>query len=177
MTELDRARALLQLSAGYFVTALGATSEPDLGRSTPCPEWTVHDLVSHVAEAVDELTSRAGGTPAVTHAGAGLMGHARARVSHLLATIDTADGGDESMVAAAYGGAIELAVHGWDLNVAITGAQLVDAHADELLGLAASLVNDEARARFFGPEVVIHGVASPPDRFVAFLGRDPAWKA
>ena len=62
MSELSDARALLKRSASCLLAALDDVEEPTLVKPTPCPEWDVHDLVLHVADAADELTSRATGS-------------------------------------------------------------------------------------------------------------------
>lgn len=71
-------------------------------------------------------------------------------------------------------GAIEVAVHGWDIARACAVANPIPAAlADELLDLAVLLVTDAERPTLFAPPVPISNRAEMSDRLVAYLGRDP----
>jgi hypothetical protein len=75
-------------------------------------------------------------------------------------------------------GAIEIAVHGWDIRAACGSPQPIpSALADRMLQLAALLVTDTTRAGQFGEPFPASGNATAGDRLVAFLGRNPAWPA
>ncbi len=154
---------LCQRSAAYALDALGRVTDADLDRPTPCPGWDVRQLIVHVTQSADQLsghTGSAAGDP---------VSAARAAIDRLVATA-TDD--------AAYGGAIELVAHGWDLHVALgSGIPVPDEHAAAVLDLATRLVSDEARAAFFAPVVDPGADATASDRLVAFLGRDPSLPA
>lgn len=72
-------------------------------------------------------------------------------------------------------GALEIAVHGWDIGRSCGAARPVPpALAAELLCLAPTLVPGAAeRAPLFGEPVPVPRSAPPGDRLVAFLGREP----
>jgi uncharacterized protein (TIGR03083 family) len=73
-------------------------------------------------------------------------------------------------------GAIDVAVHGWDVGRACgTGQALPERLAEDMLGIAPLLVSDADRPERFGPPVAVAPGASAGDRLVAFLGRDPSW--
>ena len=71
-------------------------------------------------------------------------------------------------------GAVEVAIHGWDV------AQACGRHwpippqlADELLWISPLLVTEGDRPRGFAAPVAVPPHAGPGDRLVAFLGRGP----
>ncbi|RAJ62565.1 uncharacterized protein (TIGR03086 family) [Streptomyces sp. Amel2xB2] len=120
--------------------------------------------------------SRGGGDPAAVF---------RARASRLLGVWTAAGGGDGGLVAVgglplpaaalAHAGALEIAVHGWDIAQATGLPRPVPAAlATELMGTARQLVPSPAvRQPLFGPPLTVPAEADPSDRLVAFLGRDP----
>jgi uncharacterized protein (TIGR03083 family) len=71
-------------------------------------------------------------------------------------------------------GALELAVHGWDLSRACGRREPIPAAlATALLPVSALLVPRTGRYPLFGPPVTVPPEASPSDRLVAYLGRIP----
>lgn len=78
------------------------------------------------------------------------------------------------MVAAA--GAIEIAVHGWDVARACGEQHPIPAlMAEELLDLAQLFVTDVDRPHRFAPRRTPAPFASAQDHLLAYLGRDPNW--
>jgi len=71
-------------------------------------------------------------------------------------------------------GAIELAVHGWDISAACgQGRPIPPPLARELLDVAVLVVNGATRPGLFGAPVPVAPFACPGDRLVAMLGRTP----
>ncbi|HEU5156765.1 MAG TPA: TIGR03086 family metal-binding protein [Streptosporangiaceae bacterium] len=71
-------------------------------------------------------------------------------------------------------GAIEIAVHGWDIYHACGRPRPIPPTlAADLLALAPAVVTDAERPSRFAAPVSVPPSASPGDRLVAFLGRDP----
>jgi hypothetical protein len=72
-------------------------------------------------------------------------------------------------------GAVEIAVHGWDISAARDARRPIDpippALATRMLGLCPLLV--AGREGLFAGPVKVPAQASPGDKLVAFLGRDP----
>jgi uncharacterized protein (TIGR03086 family) len=71
-------------------------------------------------------------------------------------------------------GAVEIAVHGWDIAVTCGGPGTVPPGlASELLPIAALLAPRGTRDGLFADPVPVADLACPGDRLVAFLGRRP----
>jgi uncharacterized protein (TIGR03086 family) len=84
--------------------------------------------------------------------------------------------GDRELAArmAVAAGAIEIAVHGWDISVACGNRRPVPPDlAALLLPIAPLLITPRTRAGLFADPVPVAGRACPGDRLVAFLGRQP----
>lgn len=71
-------------------------------------------------------------------------------------------------------GAIEIAVHGWDVAMACGHRRpMGDGLANDILRLARLLVGDGDRYPMFAAPLDVSPQASPSERLVAFLGRGP----
>jgi uncharacterized protein (TIGR03086 family) len=72
-------------------------------------------------------------------------------------------------------GALEIAVHGWDISRACGRCQPIPrALAGDLLAIAPLLVPSAGRHPLFAAPVSVPPEAGPSDRLAAFLGRTPA---
>ena len=72
-------------------------------------------------------------------------------------------------------GAVEIAVHGWDICRACgLRRPIPPALAVELAGVCALVVTADTRYPAFDAPIAVPRGACPSDRLVAFLGRDPA---
>jgi uncharacterized protein (TIGR03086 family) len=159
---------------------LRGIGEDDLGKSTPCTEFTVGQLEAHLLGSLISLTSLAGGTLVPTSASdlesriadaaqqavetwmeRGIEGTVQAGPRELPATV------------AASILSMEFLVHAWDFASA-TGQKVAvsDEVATYVLGLAEQIVTPELRESVgFGPAIPISGKAPAMDRLVAFSGR------
>ncbi|HEU5028340.1 MAG TPA: TIGR03086 family metal-binding protein [Spirillospora sp.] len=187
--------ALLERSVGYALGGLGGVTPAALGRATPCRGWDLGMLLRHTADSLDALLEAVdtgsvrlhpapGPGPANTppdDPAAALVAALRSGAVRLLGAWTAA--GDRpvtvggcpmraSMVAVT--GAVELAVHGWDIGCA-TGSPrpIPQGLAGLLLDPAMALVTDATRGGLFAPAVPVPGTAAPADRLLAYLGRDP----
>ncbi|WP_436777530.1 maleylpyruvate isomerase N-terminal domain-containing protein [Yinghuangia sp. YIM S09857] len=71
-------------------------------------------------------------------------------------------------------GALEIAVHGWDIARSCRrDTPIPAAIAVELLSVGMLLVPENDRHPLFAPRTPVATVACPSDRLVAYLGRDP----
>jgi uncharacterized protein (TIGR03086 family) len=189
-----------QLDLMPAATTVGSLVQqvPDdrLGDPTPCPDYTVGDLVEHIGglalaftaaaqKATGPLTSSAPSPDASR-----LPTDWRSRIPADLVALGAAwrdPAGWTGMTQAGgvhlpgeVGGLValdEIVLHGWDLAVA-TG-QPFDVDPDLLTavhGFVASFDPDpNAEGRLFGPVVEVSADAPLLDRVLGLAGRDPAW--
>jgi uncharacterized protein (TIGR03086 family) len=146
-----------------------------LGDPTPCPQWSVQDLVDHIVAAPSRFARMARGeavdwsaTPSAGHEPAARF---RAHAEDLLRVV-----GDD----AASGGPVpldwqcaEIAVHTWDLATALgrsTGDLDAEVAERGLAFMRASLTEDN-RGPAFGPEQPAPEGADAYQRIAAFAGR------
>jgi uncharacterized protein (TIGR03086 family) len=194
MTGMTGAETLRQ-AVRYALAAAEPVTPPLLARPTPCLAWDLRALLVHASESLDALAEGlTRGTIALLPAAippdqiADPALAFRRRASALLATCRAGDADGQAagqdtvtiagcplatglMIAA---GAIEVAVHGWDMAAACGGGQQIpDELAAELLGAAGLLIGAAGRAPHFGPPVAVPAGASASDRLTAFLGRSP----
>lgn len=170
----------------------GVTPE-QMSSPTPCPKLDVRGLLNHIvggqhmlADAADGKRidpSQSGVMPDVIGddpAGAyerssKLVLEAFAQPGVLEKTFDIGPGfsGLQALGIAL----MEAVVHGWDLAQAIGQDPGIDpAVADMLLAASRGFVTEQFRSpdgNPFGPPVEVDGDATPVDRLVAFLGRQP----
>ena len=186
--------AVLERAIAYLLGGLALVTPEALARPTPCAHWDLYDLLDHLDdslaalhEAVDtgrvacDLTT--GVEAARRRAGETIIRLVRDRATRLLGGWANAGGApsvridDEPLTAplVAGAGAIEVAVHGWDVSQALGRPRPIPPElADELLGLAVLLVRAPDRPGRFARPVAVPASAPPGDRLVAFLGRRPA---
>jgi len=177
----------------------GVTDE-QLTRPTPCPRYTVGDLLDHIGGLSVAFAEAATKTPPPEAGSEPPLGDAahldpawREAIPDALAALAAAwrkDAAWDGMTAA---GGIEMpgeiaglvaleevVVHGWDLARATGQAYDID---DATLELVRGLVGDFAPADdvvndgtlAFGPKVPVPDSAPRLDQVVALTGRDPAW--
>jgi uncharacterized protein (TIGR03086 family) len=159
-------RGLEQLRA-----LLGAVAPEDLGRATPCSEWTVADLSDHIVNSTAGMATMArGGQPdwaASTHhddPASALHQEGRALIEALAASDSTFP---EGMAAA------ELAVHTYDLATALgrATADLDPEVAEAGRAFMTASMTDDMRGNAFGPEQSAPADADEYQRIAAFAGR------
>jgi uncharacterized protein (TIGR03086 family) len=154
-----------------------------LGRGTPCAEWDLAELLGHLDDSLDALHEgltggRIGlfpGEPGADRAcgfrwracavlGAWAAGPAQERVLVGERPLDV-------RVMAAVG-AVEIAVHGWDVARACGRHRPIPAPlAAESLSVARCVVGEADRGVRFGAPVEVPPRARADARLLAFLGR------
>jgi uncharacterized protein (TIGR03086 family) len=185
-------------AAGQLADLVARVKDDELGKPTPCPAYTLGDLIEHVGGLALAFTASAnkernrlveGASPG----DASRLGEDwRARIPRDLGALAGAwrqPGAWEGMTriagmdapAAMVGltAADELVVHGWDVARA-TGQPY--AGDPEALGAAQSFLVQFASPDApagpevpFGPSRELPGDAPQLDRVVALAGRDPGW--
>jgi uncharacterized protein (TIGR03086 family) len=161
---------------------------------TPCPEWTVRDLLNHVigtlwlSEALfNDSTARypmapgglpatdlAGDDPAAAYADASAAALTAASTGDALSRVHATALGDMPGPALAGFTTLDILVHGWDLAKA-TGQQpsLDDAVTEHVLAFAEHAITPGFRGTRVGAAIPVSPDASVTDRLVAFMGRQP----
>ncbi len=179
---------LLQRAIRYALGATHAVTPECLSRPTPCRGWDLRMLLRHVCESVAALqegldTGRVALCPvADDEAAVDPAAIFRARAIRLLDAwsgaarhgrdIDIADQHLAGTVMA-YAGALEIAVHGWDISQTCGHEQPIPLDlAVELSTIASLLVPETNRHPLFAAPVAVPQTAEPGERLLAFLGRD-----
>jgi uncharacterized protein (TIGR03086 family) len=190
--------ALLERAVGYTLGQLQAVSAAALARATPCQGWDLRELLVHMDDSLATMqealslrsvapeppasASSAGALPG-GDAAESLVAGLRARGRQLLGALT---GGDDSLVwvgglpvpmrIVTSAGAIDVAVHGWDVGRACgTGGAMPGELAEDMLSIAPLLITSADRPGRFASPVPVLAEANACDRLVAFLGRDPQW--
>ncbi|MFC7450435.1 TIGR03086 family metal-binding protein [Rhodococcus daqingensis] len=180
--------ALLERSIAYTLGSLQLVTEESMGRATPCRGWDLRELLAHMNDALGTLQEAALDrhivlAPAAVgpDPGADPVAALCDRACRLLgswARSGDPEGiliGGVSMAAGIVpaAGALEIAVHGWDVARACGRDRPIPPDlAEELLTCATLFVSDADRpARFSAPVHVAPG-SHPGTLLLAFLGRD-----
>ncbi len=155
---------------------------------TPCPDWSVTDVVEHVLSTQRDFLSRHDLDPGPPSAGVDLVRRWRTHADAVVALLGE-DGVAEREYDGYFGrttlGETMVDFYGWDMvihgsDVARATGQdwrLSDAEAEDLArtadGWGDALYSDGVCA----PAVAVPDYATASDRLLARLGRDPAWTA
>jgi uncharacterized protein (TIGR03086 family) len=188
---------LLERAVGYTRGALQLVAGTPLDAPTPCHDWDLHALLRHMDDSLAAFTDAAeiGYVDLVPvrggDAGGLLVDRLRSRACALVAAWSRHDVehrqpvpiGVSRAVARpelrsdllAAAGALEIAVHGWDVARACgTRRHLPAPLAVELLEAVALFVGDADRPARFGPPLDVPLHARPSDRLLAAVGRSAA---
>lgn len=185
--RIDTLDAMLDATA----TLVAEIGDDELDRPTPCAELDVDGVIDHLTVWVQVFAGAADDTPVAfdpfTHHATGDRPATFAAAGRQLVAGLRAHGVDRPMTMTAdpLPGQLVLHMvlseyvgHGWDLARATGRPVPFDDHqAAVALDSARAIIRPEYRETgMFGPEVDVADDAPVLDRFVAFLGRDPAWR-
>ena len=181
---------LLERAIGYMRGNLTLVTPERMSAPTPCAGWDLRSLLVHMEDSLASL-HEAGSVRRVrvdvpAACSTDLVEALRWRACQLLAdwsrswsTAGPGRGKDvlvddrpitPSVLTSA--GALEVAVHGWDVAIACGEPRpLPDLLAADLLRVAPVLVRPEDRGRRFGPAISTSPGATSSERLLAFLGR------
>jgi uncharacterized protein (TIGR03086 family) len=179
-----------------------AVGDDQLDRPTPCPEYSLGDLLDHVgglamaftAAATKAVEEDSAATQPPSGDAARLTDDWRERIATDLDAMAAAWRDPAAWQGMTKAGGLELpgevaaivaldevVVHGWDVARSLDRPYEVD---DELLGMVHGFVSqfsgpgqEEARQGLFGPEVPVDARAPLLDRVLGMTGRDPRWSA
>lgn len=184
----------LRPAASRLAAVVANVREDQLGLPTPCPAYTVGDLLDHIDglslaftwAATKDFPAGVEGDPS---GDASRLGNDwRDRISARLAALGEAWQAPAAWDGMTQAGPVEMpgsiaglvaidevVVHGWDLARA-TG-QNFDIDEASIAGASAfaAMVRDEDRGEAFGMPVPTTDDAPALDRLVGLTGRDPAW--
>ena len=192
------ALGLLERAVGYAQVSLYSVSSADLHRRTPCAGWDLAALLRHLSDSLTVLNEAAqlgqvslsldegDDGRGASRAAADIVGRIRDQAGALLGAWARQDGADLIRVAGspvtaaivASTGALEIAVHGWDVSQACDRPRpLPPLLAAELLDLVPVLVRTVDRPSRFGPPISVPVSAPMSSRLLGVLGRAPEWRA
>ncbi|NKZ08174.1 TIGR03086 family metal-binding protein [Actinomadura latina] len=174
---------LLDRAIGFALTAVQGVTPDMLGRRTPCAAWDLTMLVLHLGESLAALhegmgAGRVGREPGPEDPLDDPVSALRVRAVRVLratAVLGRVSVGDrrlpgELLIGA---GALEVAVHGWDIAQATgEGRAIPPVLAGDLLAMCP-LVLPEPRRPLFADPVEPAPDGAPGERLVALLGRRP----
>jgi uncharacterized protein (TIGR03086 family) len=178
--------SLLERAINFTLGSLHLVTEDDLPRPTPCHAWDVRALLWHMEDSVLALHEAAD------------LGHVdidenspdpvedpvaalRDRACRLVGAWARGTGPGVVSIAGTPltagiltgTGAIEVAVHGWDLAMACGRPRAIPGNlAEEMLPLSPLFVTEADRPGRVAPQVPPPPSAGPAARLLAFLGRE-----
>jgi uncharacterized protein (TIGR03086 family) len=177
---------LLLRALSYTLATITAVRPGSLADPTPCPDWDLRALLLHANDSLITLhtaltlhrISRC--QPEVAPA-VDPVANCRHNGAALAAELVRAEQPDELIAVGGFPldsnivantGAVEIAVHGWDVARACRyDRPIPHALAVELLTVSRLLVGRTDRQPMFAPSVHVPSSAAAGDRLAAFLGR------
>lgn len=185
---------LLASAIDYALGSVDYVAPELLGRPTPCREWDLAALLRHASDSLAALhqglasgyvsLDRPGPAGPAAATPGSLAGTFRDRAARLRAAAGT--GGQYDIAIASWHaaaavvtavGALEIAVHGWDVAAACGQGRSRPIPADlarSMLEIVPLVVTDATRGSQFATPVGVPPPYGPSERLLALLGRDPA---
>ncbi|MFB9683787.1 maleylpyruvate isomerase family mycothiol-dependent enzyme [Amycolatopsis plumensis] len=180
-----RDEPMLAAALGHAVAAAGEVGLADLGRPSACDGWTVADTLEHLTESLRcvaaSLASGAVPPAAPPRTGPVTAGTLRRDLGRAAAALTAAVAGLRGRRAVAVDGlplpchrlivvgALEAAVHGWDVDRA---RAIPDELATRLLAELPSVLDGGIRRGLFAEPIATPPGCGPGRRLLAALGRD-----
>jgi uncharacterized protein (TIGR03086 family) len=192
MEEMTQAAAgLLERAVCYGLESVDGIRQSALSRPTPCAGWDLKELLCHVNESLATLHQGVDGghidlSPSSVEDSPpserieDLVGAFRKGAHSMLDNRPRLEVAGHPIASdmVAIIGAVEIAVHGWDICESRGRDRPVPARlALEMLRWTPLIIDNVLRHTLFAAPVPISPLASPSDRLVAFLGRSPRGRA
>jgi uncharacterized protein (TIGR03086 family) len=184
-------------AADRMATLVRNVRDDQLAAATPCPAYTLGELLDHVGGGAFAFAAAANkdletGSQAPSADASRLGDDWRDRIPRLLEELAAAWRQPDAWTGMTRAGGVdlpgevaglvaldELVVHGWDVAKASGQDYAVDdASLDgtwQFVSQFSGPGHDESRAGLFGPEVEVPSTASKFDRLLGMAGRDPEW--
>lgn len=192
MLELEPATQQL----GMLVESV---TDAQMSAPTPCPKYTLGDLIDHVNGLSVAFTYAARKEPVPDRGGGGPSGDAerlaadwRTQIPERLADLAAAWRDPQAWQGMTKAGGVDLpsevaglvalnevVVHGWDVSRATGQAYAVDDHVAAACIQFVSMSADDRSpdSSLFGPVVPVPERATALERLIGLSGRDPSWTA
>ena len=184
---MNSGTTLLERAVSYATRSVLDVTPADLQCPTPCHGWNLDMLLRHASESLAALhdATATGHVALIPGSECGLFDPVQAfrnQAGRLLAARAVSrprqevEVGDLSLpgIAVECAGAIEIAVHGWDISQACDQCRPIpESLAASLLVIVPLLIPVTGRHPLFSPPVQTDPQASLGDQLVAFLGRNP----
>jgi uncharacterized protein (TIGR03086 family) len=184
----------LSAAAATMAELIRNISDGQLTEPTPCPDYSLGDLVDHVGGFATAFTWAAdkqapsGGTQGGSGDASRLTDDWRQRIPADLATLAAAWKQPDAWTGMTRAGGIdlpgeiagvvaldELVIHGWDVARASGQSFEVDSQSlDAVHGFVQGFSRD-GTSGLFGASVPVPDTASLLDRVIGMAGRDPNW--
>lgn len=171
----------------YAIGTVAAVPPGSLPRPTPCRSWDLRMLLVHACDSLAAIEEGLSGGEVRLGTQSAIPADPRlaflTRAGQLLDRGEHGEGRGLVLVGGcpiatgllALTGAVEIAMHGWDVSQACGADRPIPAAlAAALLPAARALICDRDRDPLFAPPQPVGAAASASDRLAAFLGRTPA---
>jgi uncharacterized protein (TIGR03086 family) len=187
-SNAERAPLASQLGRAFDVVAglISNIRADQWSAPTPCPDWTVRQVVNHLIGMNRVFAALLAGQPppprpSADHVEDDPVGAYRGSAAALLAAF-----GRPGVLERTYHGPLgsatgaerlqirlyDLLAHGWDLAQATEqAADLPEDLAEQSLAFARTQLTEQARPGRFGPAQIVDEQSSAIERLAAFLGR------
>jgi len=179
MTNREDELAVLTRGLDQAATLLESVGDEDLGRPTPCHDWTAAELVDHLIAAPASFAGMVRGdevdwSAPTPHVGDDRAEAFRASADELLQAWRAVGEGDAPM--GPDWQSAEIAVHTYDLATALgrPSSELDAEVAERGLAFMRANLTPEIRGPAFGPEQPAPDGADAYERIAAFAGRTVA---
>ncbi|KMS73361.1 hypothetical protein ACM01_19170 [Streptomyces viridochromogenes] len=171
---------LLERSLAYALGGVAGVEVGSLTRGTPCAEWDLGELLGHLDDSLDALYEGLTGGRIGLYPSADPVCGFRTRACAVLGAWAAGPAGERVLVGERQldvrvmgaVGAVEIAVHGWDVAQACGRPRPIPvALAAELLNVARCVAAEDDRGVRFAAPVEVPPRARADVRLLAFLGR------
>jgi uncharacterized protein (TIGR03086 family) len=175
---------LLERAINYLLGVLHEVRDGEMSARTPCTDWNLRELLGHLDESLVALQEATTGHVSLSPTDrpvADPVSALRDRACCLLSAwtnatrvdVTVGDAGLTTGIVAT-AGAVEVAVHGWDVARALGRRRPIPPGlAEEMLAVSPLLVSEADRPARFAVPVAVPAQAPAGDRLLAFLGRRP----
>ena len=183
---------LLERAIAYTRASLVLVTAADLDRTTPCHGWLLRDLLGHMDDSLEAMAAAARATSlslvpsepptegadlldSICLRARGLLGHWQSVRGGVDCDIDLAELSLPRELLGAVG-ALEIALHGWDVAEAIARPRAIPPDlAMDLWPVARDHITAADRPFRFGAPVEVSAWATPATRLLAHAGRSARW--